>query len=324
MPKNSPPLLIAALLGFLSTSIAQETTVNPSSSRTKKAPSYDSSVPAPTLSDVAYGSHRRQVLDFWQAPSDQPTPLVFVIHGGGWKAGSKERLDRFVDAAALLEKGISVVAINYRLISHAGGVEPPVKVPLEDAARALQFVRSQADEWNIDKVRIGGAGGSAGACSCLWLAYHEDMADPESADPVARESTRLFCVAVQGAQTTLDPQQMKEWTPNSRYGAHAFGLKNFTEFLAERENILPWIAEYSPYALVSPDDPPTFISYSDAPAKGEAKKDPTHTANFGAILQEKCDALGVVCLLSYPGSPETTFANATDFLIEVLTGAVTL
>jgi hypothetical protein len=47
---------------------------------------------------------------------------------------------------------------------------------------------------------------------------------PQSADPVAHESTRLFCAAVTGAQTTLDPQQMKEWTPNSRYGGRAFGM----------------------------------------------------------------------------------------------------
>ena len=52
---------------------------------------------------------------------------------------------------------------------------------------------------------------------------------------------------------------MKEWTPNSSYGGHAFGFKGdpakkisqFDEFLAKRDTILPWIAEYSPYALVT-------------------------------------------------------------------------
>ncbi len=84
-----------------------------------KAPSYDASVPKPTLSEVAYGSHTRQTLDFWKAQSSKPTPLVFVIHGGGWQGGTKERLNRFADPNALLKAGISVVAINYRLISHA-------------------------------------------------------------------------------------------------------------------------------------------------------------------------------------------------------------
>jgi len=71
--------------------------------------------------------------------------------------------------------------------------------PLGDAARALQFVRSKAAEWNIDKTRIGATGGSAGACSSLWLAFHDDLADPKSSDPVARESTRLLCAAVIGS-----------------------------------------------------------------------------------------------------------------------------
>ena len=58
-----------------------------------------------------------------------------------------------------------------------------MKAPLEDAARALQFVRSKAAQWNLDKQRIGASGGSAGACSALWLAFHDDMADPNSQDP---------------------------------------------------------------------------------------------------------------------------------------------
>ena len=68
-------------------------------------------------------------------------------------------------------------------------------------------MRSHAKEWNIDKTRIAASGGSAGACSSLYLAFHDDFADPKSADPIARESTRLFCAAVNVAQTTLDQNQ---------------------------------------------------------------------------------------------------------------------
>ncbi|MCB1120787.1 MAG: alpha/beta hydrolase [Verrucomicrobiae bacterium] len=281
-------------------------------------PQYDPSVPPPTLAEVRYGDHERHILDFWKAKSNLPTPLVFVIHGGGWTGGSKERLNRFVDPNALLDAGISVVAINYRLMKHSEGVVPPVKAPLHDAARALQFVRSKAREWNINKIRIGAAGGSAGACSSLWLAFHDDMANPDSKDPVARESTRLWCAAVNGPQTTLDPKQMVEWTPNSRYGGHAFGKKNFAQFLAERESILPWIAEYSPYALVTPDDPPVYCFFSAPPAIGQDQKDPTHTSNFGVKLQEHCQEIGVECSVVYPGAPEVKFENATDYLIATL------
>ena len=284
----------------------------------KKVPVYDASVPKPTLTEVRYGKHERQVLDFWKASSDSPTPLVFAIHGGGWRGGSKELIHRFVDTAALLKAGISVVAINYRLVAHAEDVQPPVKVPLYDAARALQFVRSRADEWNIDKNRIAAAGESAGACSSLWLAYHDDLADPKSDSDIARESTRFCCVALKGAQTTLDPKKMKKWTPNSHYGWHAFGKKNFPEFLADREKLLPWIVEYSPYALVSKDAPPTYLFYNTPPDIGKKQKDPTHSANFGAMLKKRCKKLKVKCDVMYPGASKVKYKTPTDYLIAKL------
>lgn len=280
-----------------------------------KVDTYAASVPKPSMAGVRYGTHERHVLDFWKADSKAPTPLVLVIHGGGWIGGSKERIDRFVDTRALLDAGISVAAINYRLMKHAQDVVPPVKAPLHDAARALQFIRSKAPEWNIDKKRIGAAGASAGACSSLWLAYHDDLADPASGDPVARESTCLACVAVMGPQTTLDPKQMKEWIPNSGYGAHAFGKKSFADFLAARDEIMPWIKEYSPYELASADDPQVALYYNQPPALGEVQKDPTHSANFGVKLQERCRELRIGCELVYPGAPDVVHATATDALI---------
>ena len=281
-----------------------------------KPPAYSSGVPKPSHSEVRYGKHERNVLDFWKAESKSPAPVTFVIHGGGWKGGSKERLDRFADPIALLQAGISVVAINYRYVTE--DESPPVKAPLHDAARALQFVRSNAKEWNINKNRIGAAGGSAGACSSLWLAFHDDLADPKNKDPILRESSRLQCAAVTGAQTTLDPKQMKEWTPNSKYGGHAFGLHPFDAFLKNRKEIMPWIKEYSPFANVTEDDPPIFLQYKSPPALGQVQKDPTHTSNFGVKLQEHCIANGVKCELYYPNGPKTTHTDTTAFLISQL------
>lgn len=278
-------------------------------------------IPNPTEFDVAYGPHLKQKLHFWKAESDKPTPLLFFIHGGGWMGGGRmSGLSGML--SQFLKAGISVASVEYRFIPEAtaDGEEPPVKGPLSDAARALQFVRSKADEWNIDKERIGASGGSAGACSSLWIAFHPDMADPKSDDPVARESTRLFCAAVSGAQTTLDPKQMRDWTPNSRYGGHAFGFGSFDDFHAKRETILPWIESYSPYALVSKDDPPIYMSYSTPPALGEDQKDPTHTSNFGVKLQEHCEANGVPCELYYPGAEDAKHTTVQSYLIETLKG----
>lgn len=286
--------------------------------------------PEPTTANIAYGDHERQRLDLYLAKSDKPTPLLFYIHGGGWVGGDKNLV---ADVPAYLEKGISVVSINYRYSWQAqlAGVKPPVEWPIHDAARALQFTRSKSAEWNIDKERIGASGGSAGACSSLWLALHDDLAEPANADPIKRESTRLWCAAVTGAQTSLDPAQLKEWTPNSRYGGHAFGFMDpnnlgtrdtrFAEFLAARESVLPWIRMYSPYEHATADDPPIYMIYSAPPALGQEQKDPTHTANYGVKLQEKLKSLGVSCELVYPDAPDVKHATIPAYLIDTLTAA---
>jgi acetyl esterase/lipase len=248
--------------------------------------------PKPTAANVAYGTNFRQVLDFWQAKSDANTPLLFFVHGGGWMLGDKANPDFL---AKCLENGISVVSINYRLIPDAIGekINPPVKACLEDAARALQFVRSKAVEWKIDKTRIGGCGGSAGGFTALWLAFHDDMADPKSADPIARESTRLSCVMAFVPQTTIDPKLMTEWIPNNDYGHHAFALGSMKVFHEKRESLLPLIREYSPYDLATKDDPPVLLFYDNPPNLGQAYKDPPHSANFGAGLGEKLKSVGI-------------------------------
>jgi len=317
-------LSLAALLGM--PAFSAETPAQPPQPAPEAPPTAPAG-PAPTKANVAYGTHERQVLDFYQAKSAKPTPLVFHIHGGGWTAGDKGKVGNI---QPYLDAGISVVSINYRYSWQAQleGIKPPVKAPLEDAARALQFVRSKAKEWNIDKQRIGATGGSAGACSSLWLAMHPDIAAPNSKDPVARESTRLWCAAVSAAQTSLDPKQLQEWTPNSRYGGHAFGFMDpnnvksrdtqFAEFLAAREEMLPWIKEYSPIEHATKDDPPIYMIYTTPPAIGEPQKDPTHTSNYGVKLQETLQLIGVPCELVYPGAPDVKHPTNQAFLLNML------
>jgi acetyl esterase/lipase len=279
-------------------------------------------LPVPPDENVAYGPHRMQVIYFWRAQSDRPTPLLVYIHGGGWNGGDRSVVRNMLLPA--LQAGISVASVEYRTIrdATADGLVPPVQAPMLDCARALQFCRTKAKEWNLDPTRVALAGGSAGACTSLWLAFRDDLADPRSPDPVARESTRVTCVAVDGAQTSLDPHQMRAWTPNITYGAHAFGigadprrkLSSFQVFHESRERLLPWIREYSPYERVSRGDPPVGLYYSAPPNLGQPEKDPTHSANFGVKLKERCDADGVPCELVYPGAPDVRHASANDFV----------
>jgi acetyl esterase/lipase len=287
--------------------------------------------PTPTVADYAYGKDsERQKFDFWQAKSDRPTPVVLLIHGGGWVNGDKtgygaSTIDPF------LKEGISVAALNYRFIAQAmeQHVEPPVKACLHDAARALQTIRSKAGEWNIDPKRVGSTGGSAGACTSLWLALHNDLADAKSNDPVARQSSRLTCAAVNGAQTSLDPKELREWIPNSIYGGHAFGFAQagrsradeFDLLIANRDKVMPWIKEYSPIELVSSDDPPIYLDYPNQktpPAVGQKEADPTHSAMYGVKLAEKLQSAGVEVVVAYPGHEDQKYGSITKFLITKL------
>jgi acetyl esterase/lipase len=291
--------------------------------------------PKPTVANFKYGKDSdRQVLDFWQAESEKPTPVVVFIHGGGWRGGDKalhrQEVNNYLDA------GISAAAINYRFIDQAmeQKVEPPVKAPLHDAARAIQTIRSKAKEWNIDPERVAATGGSAGACTSLWLAFHDDLADPESDDPVARQSTRLTCAAVVGAQTSLDSKQVREWISNAEYGGHAFGFLvvdgqaenrrlSFSKLMENRDKVMPWIKEYSPIELVSSDDPPIYMSYpaqKTPPAHGQEEKDPTHAAMYGVKLAERLRDAGIEVVLTYPAEPESKYGSPTDFIIEKLGG----
>lgn len=132
----------------------------------------------------------------------------------------------------------------------------------------------------------------------------------------------VVCVAVARAQTSLDPQ-MRAWIPNNNYGAQAFGFKGdpptaYAEFLAKQETILPCIAEYSPYALLTADDPPVYLFDNTPPAMGRAQESTARSANFGVGLQQQCRSLGVACELVYPSAPEVKHAEVAAYLIERL------
>lgn len=285
-----------------------------------------------TFTDVPYGSHFRQTMDVWLSESDPPRPVVFYLHGGGWAAQDKTDIHQHLDVRGLLDAGLSVASINYRFLIDAGAanVTPPLQWPLQDAARALQFLRSKASGWNLDKRRVAACGVSAGGCASLWLAMHADMAEPAGDDPVAKESTRVLFSATMAPQTSLDPGQLMEWIPNSEYGGHAFGYPGatrpeaFAPFLAHRDDHLADFQRYSPLSQASADDPPAFLFYprqDKPPVKGEPQTDPTHSAVLGLMLQERLESLGVSCVVRYPGDGLPGESSLQQTLIQSLTSA---
>jgi len=170
---------------------------------------FNTEMPAPvnmhgiraTFLNEKYGLLERNNFDIWLAKSEEPTPLVIYIHGGGFTSGDKSKYYKSEDLVRFLEAGVSVAVINYRYMT-----EPPygILASLHDSKRCLQYLRCNDKKYNIDKTRIACSGGSAGAGTSLWLAFSDDLADPENADPVLRESTRLTCAGAFATQSTYD------------------------------------------------------------------------------------------------------------------------
>jgi acetyl esterase len=264
----------------------------------------------PTVANFSYGEHERHVLDFYKADSSTPTPLVMHIHGGGFVRGSKDSLNQET-LKQLLKAGISVASIHYRL---AGDV--PLPAAHEDAERAIQTLRSKADEWNFDKTQMGAFGGSSGAQLSMWLAYQDDQADPTSSDPIARESTRLAYVAPLSGQITND---FDWWLANlpgydevHRDKAEIFGTN-------DKEKIAPIAKKISVINHVSADDPPTYMNYRMAPGDPIPEGDSAttwkvHHVIFGVTLKEKLDALGVEVHLNNPNADSKYKSEAAFFI----------
>lgn len=255
----------------------------------------------PTHVDVAYGDHKRHVLDLYLVESESPTALVIYIHGGGFRGGSKDKVDGRL-LRELADAGISYASIEYRLTDTA---EAPAQ--MLDAARAVQFLRLHAKGYNLDPERFGATGGSAGAGMSLWLAFRDDLADPESEEPLARESTRLACAAVHDGQTSYNPLWIREHIGGEAWRNSAleklFGLKA-DEYSKEHEERFD---EISPLAHLTKDDAPVFLFYG-APKDGDI-----HSAKFGELLKEAADPLGVECEVQVGGRP-----RSGAFLIEHL------
>ena len=273
--------------------------------------------PKPDLADVKYGPHGRNVLDLWQARSDTPTPLVVFIHGGGFRAGSKEGVPVGL-LTRLLANGISVMAINYRL-------SPEVSFPAHylDSARSIQFARSNAKEWNLDPKRVGSTGGSAGAGTSLWIGFHDDLADARNPDPVLRQSSRLTCMAVNGAQSSYDPRVIREWVGEAAARHPAlpdfFGVK-LDEIDTPRAHKIYEAASAINY--LTRDDPPVYAFYSEGRVLPANAKDGQgiHHINFGLRLKAQMDALGIECIVRHRDEGADPNDEMADFFIRQLTG----
>ncbi|MEM9415666.1 MAG: alpha/beta hydrolase [Planctomycetota bacterium] len=231
---------------------------------------------APTHRDLAYGDHERHRIDLYIAPANEdrpgPTPLVVYFHGGQFITGTKNDLQ--IDTRALLESGISVASVGYRYTR-----DEPFPACFEDAARAIQYLRLNADEYNLDPEQFATAGQDAGANLALYLALHDDLAERPNArereyranrdideDPfdeigLMAQSTRVVGAMAINPLASFDPRYWEEnglpLNNHERYLPAWLGV-NFLEPFNDKE-LIEIVEDLSPAELVSADDPPLLL-----------------------------------------------------------------
>src|SRR5712691_2582929 len=83
-----------------------------------------------------------------------PFPAVVCIHGGGFRAGTRQGYDGL--CLKLAEHGYVAATVSYRLA-------PKYQFPaaIHDVKTAVRWLRANANKYKIDPDRIGVTGGSA-------------------------------------------------------------------------------------------------------------------------------------------------------------------
>lgn len=115
-----------------------------------------------------------------------PSPVVIIIHGGGWVEGDRkfetnDFMRKLIDQ--LTYNGVAVVSIDYTLLSKS----KHFPAPLADCKDAVRWVKAHAAAYKFDPANIGLWGGSAGGHLALLTAYTNDTvpAGAPAMDPIS-------------------------------------------------------------------------------------------------------------------------------------------
>ena len=118
---------------------------------------------------------------------DGPFPAVVCIHGGGFRAGSRESYDAL--CVRLAQKGYVAVTVSYRLA-------PKYQFPaaVHDTKAAVRWVRANAARYKVDPDRVGATGGSAGGHLAQFLGVTAEVKEFEGDGGNPGVSSRVACV----------------------------------------------------------------------------------------------------------------------------------
>lgn len=145
---------------------------------------------------VIFNIHNPSIVPFIP-DADQATGAAVIIAPGGGNWFLTIDREGYDLARWLADRGVAAFVLKYRLArdlaNTASEQSQPYQAdehPIADAHRAIRLVRARAAEWSVKSDRIGIMGFSAGGSVTLRAATSFDAGNPESADPVERESSR--------------------------------------------------------------------------------------------------------------------------------------
>ena len=273
--------------------------------------------PPPTHADIAYGKHPHQLLDIHLPTKGEGPFPVLVWYGGIWKPAK-----HVPDVNRFLPQGIALVGVEVRTMEDAVAdkVSAPVSYVMDDACRAVQFLRLNAAKWNLDAARIGVAGGSQGTLPSLYVGCSADRANPQASDPVEKMSTKVRCVGAYRSQPSIDPKVMQAWVPGVSWGAPALGC-GFDESLKRYDELLPIIKQWSPDALVHKGAAPMYfenewgLTQPKDITEGNYK---VHSPAWALGFQKVAQAAGATCWVKFPDHPTDNYKDIWDFLAKEL------
>ena len=273
--------------------------------------------------NISYGQDKKNNLDLWIADPESKTPFVLYIHGGGFGAGSKNAAytkNNFKRVKRLLENNISFATIDYRFKNN----DDFLLSSLNDAKRALQYLKFNNEKFNLLKNKVALMGVSAGATSSLWVGLQDDLSDQNSTDPVLRESTKVSCIVGMAAAHSLNLNRWKEMANvNEEYLKSIFEKylgKMDTEKWMKRSFDKDYISEVDFFEKMDSNDPPIFIINFGGNRKPKNIADFHHNPLHAKVLKQRADSLKIKNVIYAPGIGIVDKSNQglVDFIVENL------
>ena len=123
-------------------------------------------------------------------PKDKATGAAMIIAPGGGHRYLSIDTEGTNVAEWLNSIGIAAFVLKYRLAHEEGSTYKVEVHPYADAQRAIRMIRARAEEWNVNKSKIGFMGFSAGGEIAVLASTRYDAGNPAAADPIERQSSK--------------------------------------------------------------------------------------------------------------------------------------